>query len=219
MILKIKQKNLEGNNCFSLIFEKPKKFSFYAGQYLDMELPINGKFDSRTFTISSSPSEDFLMITTKYGISKFKKAMEKLKTGDSINVSHPIGTFTLDESQSAVFIAGGIGITPFRSIIKYVLDHKLNTPITLIYSNSDANFLFKKELDKWKEKLPNLTIHYINTSRLGKDSLFKLYPKPKTPNLIYYLAGPPSMVDDFEKMLLKLRVDQTDIRYDRFDGY
>lgn len=188
-----------------------------------MGLPVKDKLgNSRTFTISSSPTEDFVMITTKKGVSKFKKAMEKLKSGDVINTTHPIGTFTLDESSPAVFITGGIGITPFRSMIKYAYNYRLNTPITLLYSNSDSNFLFKKELGSWRKQLPNLTIHYIVTSQVGrldKNSFLKLYPKPNTPNIIYYLAGPPSMVDDFERMLLGLGVDQTDIRYDRFDGY
>ena len=222
MKLMIKDKKSETRNCFSLIFKKPAGFNFYPGQYLDVELPTSSKIDSRTFTISSSPTEDFLMITTKKGVSKFKKMMEKLKTGDAISTTHPIGTFTLDESSSAVFIAGGIGITPFRSMLKYAQDQKLNTPITLFYSNDDLNFLFKKELKNWQKQLPNLTIHYIVTSqagRLDRDSFLKLYPKPYTLNPIYYLAGPPSMVDDFESILLSLRVDHINIRYDRFDGY
>lgn len=223
MILQVKEKRFEGNNCFSLILEKPAGFNFYAGQYLDVKLPVKDKLgNSRTFTISSSPTEDFLMITTKKGISQFKKAMEKLQTGDPISTTHPIGTFTLDESQAAVFITGGIGITPFRSIIKYALDCKLTTPITLLYSNSDDNFLFKEELDKWQNRLPNLTIHYIMTSQVGrldKEGLLKLYPKVDSLNTIYYLAGPPGMVDDLAKMLINSGIDQTNIRYDRFDGY
>lgn len=223
MILQVKEKRLEENNCFSLILEKPDGFNFYPGQYLDIELPVKDRLgNTRTFTISSSPTEDFLMMTTKKGLTPFKKSMAMLKPADTITTSHPAGTFTLDESQSAVFIAGGIGITPFRSMIKYVADYKLNTPITLLYSYSDNNFLFKKELENWQKQLPNLTIHYIVTSQVGrldKNNFLKLYPKPNTTNIIYYLAGPPSMVDEFAAMLLGLGVDQIDIRYDRFDGY
>ena len=120
-------------------------------------------------------------------------------------------------------IAGGIGITPFRSMIKYAFDQKLKTPITLIYSNSDENFPFKKELDQWQNDLPNLTIHYLNTTetgRLGKEKLTSLINSTfYILHSTFYLAGPPKMVDDFEKMLLDLGVDETNIRYDRFDGY
>lgn len=212
MLLKVKKIKKETKDVLSIIFEKPKGFKFYAGQYLDYEL--NG--DTRAFTISSSPSEDFLMLSTKHGITLFKKDLAQLKTSMQISTSHPAGTFILDESTPAVFIAGGIGITPFRSMIKWAHDQKLKIPITLIYSNSDENFLFKGELENWKQSLPNLTIFYHNSSQNGH--LTKLPPTTyQIP--IYYLAGPPKMVDSFEKMLLELVVDKTNIRYDRFDGY
>lgn len=208
MILKVLRKKQETNNVFSLILEKPQDCKFYAGQYLDVEL-IN---DTRAFTISSSPTENFLMITPKKGVSKFKRFMEKLKTGDTVNTSHSAGTFTLDQSMPAVFIAGGIGITPFRSMIKYALDKKLSTHIVLFYS-SKGDFAFKNELTLWQKKLPNLNLYYLDTSKTGRLKLKKIS------NSIYYLAGPPKMVDDFAKKLLDLGVDEVNIRYDRFDGY
>ncbi|MDO8637941.1 MAG: FAD-dependent oxidoreductase [Candidatus Daviesbacteria bacterium] len=215
-ILEIKQ---ESNNCFSLILEKQIGFQFYPGQFLDIELNIEAsdkRGKVRAFTISSSPSEDFLMITPKKGISDFKKAMEKLKPGEFINSSHPAGTFILDESSPAVMIAGGIGITPFRSTIKYALDQKLKTKITLIYSNFDDNFIFKDELDEWKKNI-NLKIIYYNSTQSGH--LTKLPPFPLTLSPIYYLAGSHSFVNSMEKNLLEVGVDQINIRYDRFDGY
>lgn len=215
MLLKITGKRLETDQIFSLILAKPENFNFYPGQYLDVELPVKDRRgNTRTFTISSSPSENFLMITVKKGVSKFKKRMERLKIGDHITTSHPVGTFTLDETEKAVFIAGGIGITPFRSIIKHTLDHKLNTPIILFYLNSADDFLFKEELDEWQKQSPGLTIRYIITSQSGR-----LYPKSQTLTSIYYLAGPPKMVDDFGSWLIGLGVDEINIRYDRFDGY
>lgn len=211
MLLKVKDK--KDFRCFiSVIFEKPKGFSFYAGQYLDYEL--NG--DTRAFTISASPSEEFLMLTTKKGQSEFKKALAKIKAGDEVKTSHPAGTFILDESSPAVLIAGGIGITPFRSMIKYAFDQKLTTPITLIYLNSNNNFLFKKELENWKQNLPNLTIIYYNSTTSGHLNHKSLIINHKS---IYYLAGSHSFVNDMEKILIDAEVDETNIRYDRFDGY
>lgn len=220
MQLRVKRSQKEAKNSFSIIFQKPDNLQFYPGQYLNISLPVsdpNGS--SREFTIASSPSEDFLMITTKKGISNFKKKLQKIKTGQ-IESDHPAGTFTISENDPAVFLAGGVGITPFRSMIKWALDCKMDLPMTLIYSNSDSDFMFKKELSEWQSKLPNLTIHYINTSkdgRLTKDKLQRLITHHSS--LVYYLAGPPAMVDDFEKMLLDLGVDQTSIRTDRFDRY
>ncbi len=217
MLLKVINKKLESGNTFSLILEKSAGFYFYAGQYLDVKLPVKDKNgNTRAFTISSSPSENFLMVTIKKGVSRFKRRLEKLKKGDTINTSYPVGTFTLDESTPAYFIAGGIGITPFRSMIKYAVDRKLSTLITLIYSNSNDNFLFKEELNLWEKKLPNLKIIYIVTSRDGQ--LTQL-PSANYKLPVYYLAGPPGLVDGFEKILLDLEVDETSIRTDRFDGY
>lgn len=229
MILKIKDRKIENEqvlssrnkNCFSLILEKPDNFTFYPGQYLDIKLPVSDPDgDTRAFTISSSPTEDFLMITPKKGLSPFKKFMEELKAGDEIESSHPAGTFTLDETEPAVFIAGGIGIIPFRSIIKYAVDNQLKTSMTLIYSNSDEDYPFKEELERWKDDLSKLTIIYHNSSQNGRlDNTKVPTAVGKTVNTIYYLAGSHSFVNSMEKILLDSGVDQTNIRYDRFDGY
>ncbi len=217
MILKVIDKKKESEDAFSLILEKPKNFSYYPGQYLDIELPVNDPLgNTRAFTISSSPTENYLMITPKKGVSKFKKKLESLKTGDSITCSHPAGTFTLDELSPAVFIAGGIGVTPFRSMIKYAVDQRLSISITLVYSSSDGSYLFKEELILWQKTYPKLSITYHHTENSGHlylDSKFRIFDS------IYYLAGPPKMVNSTEKMLLKLGVDAINIRYDRFDGY
>ncbi len=222
MILKVKQNIKINKNCFNLILERPKGFNFYPGQYLDIELPVEDKFGkTRAFTISSSPTEHFLMITPQIGKTPFKKFMEKIKAGDSISASHPAGTFTLDESCPAVFIAGGIGITPFRSIIKYVFDQQTSTQITLIYSNSADNFLFKNELDLWQKQVPSLQIIYHNSSKIGRlnKKTFQQYPIPHTLYPIFYLAGSHEFVNSMEANLLGLGVDQTNIRTDKFDGY
>lgn len=215
MKLKVIQKRIQVNS-FSLILEKPRGFIFYAGQYLNMEL--DG--DTRSFTISSSPTEDYLMITTKKSQSKFKKQLFLLKSGDSLSSSYPAGTFTLDEIEPAVFIAGGIGITPFRSMIKHAVDQKLTTPMTLIYSNSDDNFLFKNVLENWKKELSNLDIIYHNSSQNDHIDVAKILTiVGSLANSIYYLAGSHSFVNSMGKILLELGIDQINIRYDRFDGY
>ncbi len=213
MQLRIIRIKSEDRQVKSLILKKPTGFTFYPGQYLDISLQKN----TRAFSISTSPTEDFLMITTKKGISLFKKHLFSLKPGNLIKSSHPAGTFILDEMSPAVFIAGGIGITPFRSMVKYAVDNKLKTPITLIFSNSNENFLFKDELDLWQKSLPKLKIIYHNSIEKGR--LTKLYPIPYTLYPIYYLAGSHSFVNAMEKILLEMGIDQTNIRYDRFDGY
>lgn len=223
MQFRIKNIKKEANNTFSLILEKDKNFTFYPGQYLDIELPVKDPIGkTRILSISSSPSEDFIMLTYKTGITPFKKRLQTLKAGSLISSSHPAGTVVIDDSSPLVLMPGGIGIAPHRSMIKWAVDRKLNLPITLIYSNSDEDFIFKKELDLWVKQYPKLTIHYIVTSKNGhltKDKLYSMLPTTNYQLQIYYLAGPPKMVDDFEAILLKLGIDPTSIRTDRFDGY
>ena len=227
MILTITQVKKETKDTYSIIFDKPKNFQFYPGQYLDIKLNLSfprkrESIQSRIFSISSSPSEDFLMITYKLGVTPYKKFIENLKPGDTVESSHPAGTVVIDDSSPIVMLAGGIGIAPHRSMIKWAVDRKLNVPITLIYSNSDSDFIFKKELDPWLKLYPKLTIHYIITSKDGhltEEKLKFLDSRLLTLDSIFYLAGPPSMVDDFEKILLNLGVESFNIRTDRFDGY
>ncbi len=224
MWLKIKQIKQDAPNTFSIIFERPKNFNFYPGQYLDLKLPVKDPLgDSRILSISSSPSENFVMVTYHLGITPYKKLLEKIQVGESIESSHPAGTVVIDPSSPIVMIAGGIGIAPYRSMVKWAIDRKLKTPLTLIYSNSTKEIIFKEELDQWSKQLTNLKIHYIVTQKDGRLTKEKLQSilnsKLLTLNSIFYLAGSPSMVDDFENILLELGVERFNIRTDRFDGY
>jgi ferredoxin-NADP reductase len=221
MILKVLENRKDTKNAFSIVFQKPDNYYFYPGQYIDLILPVKDSLgNNRTFSFSSSPTENTLVLTAKKGITPYKKYMKNIKIGEEFETTHPIGTFTLDESSEAVFIAGGVGIAPFRSNIKYALDQKLKTKITLIYSNSDKNFPFRNELDLWQKQLPDLTIFYLISSqegRLDKDKLLKMVANFKMP--IYYLAGPPGLVYSLQEILLNLGIDSTNIRIESFDGY
>lgn len=218
MILKILEKRREARDVYSLILEKPVGFKFYPAQFID----VGFKKDTRIMSLSSSPTEKFLMFTYKLGTSKYKLRLQKLKPGDILESTYPAGTYTLDESSPAVMLAGGVGVAPHRSMIKWAIDNKFNTPLILIYSNSDPNFPFKKELDKWQKEYPKLTIYYIVTGKDGRldiEKMKKLTMNYDLISMIYYLAGPPSFVEDIAKILKEFGVDSTNIRTDRFDGY
>src|SRR3989344_7659692 len=209
MILKVTNIRQENSNTFSIIFERPRGLNFYPGQYLDIELPVEDPLGTaRILSIASSPSEDFVMVTYHTGISVYKKYIEKLKPGNTVESSHPAGTVVIDDSSPLIMIAGGIGIAPYRSMIKWAVDRQLEVPITLIYSNYNEDIIFKEELDAWQKVLPNLKIHYIITSkedRLNEDKLQRiLNSKFLIHNSVFYLAGSPSLVDDFENILLNL---------------
>ena len=119
MQLKVLEQKKETDNCVSLILEKPGNFNFYPGQYLDLELPIKDRLGkTRILSISSSPSEDFIMLTYKIGITPYKQSLQNLRDGDFVESSHPAGTVVMDDSSPIVMMAGGIGIAPHRSMIK-----------------------------------------------------------------------------------------------------
>ncbi len=233
MKLVVKERRIEAPQTVSLVFEKPSGFQFYPAQFIDVGVEIDDPDNSRIYSLSSSPTEDDLWITFREGISAHKKKLQTLGPGDEVSITHPNGTYTLDERSPAVMLAGGIGIAPYRSMIKFAVDQKLDTPLLLIYSNSDEKFAFKEDLDKWQKEYPKLTIHYIITSRDGrltKDKLERIFHEPITNNHkqslrpiglepIYYLAGPPSFVEDMERILAQLGVDRVNIRLDSFDGY
>ncbi len=220
----------EGSKYLTIYLKKPKNFNFYPGQYIDIELslnPVDPRNNVRAFTITSSPTEKHLMITFKKGISRYKKYLESIRVNDQIKVSHPAGTFILDDSTPAVFIAGGIGITPFRSMLKYAVDLNLKTPLNLIYTSSNPNFAFKAQLDNLQKTYSNLKLIYLTTTterELNKINLKKILTQLKisssqSANLIYYLSGSHKMVESVSKLLLDFGVDQFDIREDNFDGY
>jgi ferredoxin-NADP reductase len=225
MNLTVKRIKNETEDILSIFFDKPKDFQFYPAQFIDLQVDIPNPDNSRIYSLSSSPTEEDLMITFKKGISDHKKKLQSLKKGDEVTITHPSGTYTLDESSPTVMLAGGVGIAPHRSMIKYAVDQKFKIPLHLIYSNRNSNFPFKNELELWKKEYPNLKIDYIETSKSGRltqqkltDLLFhQLYRYTDPP--IFYLAGLPSFVEDMEKILNSLGIDHTNIRLDSFDGY
>src|SRR3990167_9795673 len=156
MKLKLVEKKDEAKNTTSFFLKPERPVSFLPGQYYYFTIPVlkfpDPKGATRHLTISSSPTEgNILRVTTRIREeSGFKKSLDELPIGTQIDGEGPNGTFVFDEKEKLinVFVAGGVGITPFRSMIKYIVDKNLTTPIYLIYSNSDNDFVFKKEFDE-----------------------------------------------------------------------
>jgi len=172
--------------------------------------------------------------------SGFKKSLDELPIGAQIDGEGPNGTFVFDEGEKLnnVFVAGGIGITPFRSMIKYIVDKNLTTPIYLIYSNSDNDFVFKKEFDEIVSSHPNIKVQYVPTSTEGHLDELKISKfitnqkfdmsqpgraienwKLKISSLTWWLCGPPPMVDTMENVLGKMGITSNHIRSEKFTGY
>jgi ferredoxin-NADP reductase len=217
-------------------FAKPAEFHFRAGQYLDLTLIDPPESDAegniRGFSIASPPFENDLMIATRMRDTAFKRVLAQgapLK----VKLEGPGGSFVLHNKleRPAVFLAGGIGITPFFSIIRQATHEKRAQQLYLFYSNhrpEDAAFL--DDLNKIAEANPNF--HFIATMTkmeaskrawsgerevLNEEMLRRYLPSLQGP--IYYIAGPPGLVAAMRRTLTAAGVDEDDIRTEEFSGY
>jgi len=225
----------EGTMAFH--FAKPADFQFRPGQSMDLTLlnppETDAEGNSRTFSIASAPFDNDLMIATRMRDTAFKRVLRKASPELQVKIDGPGGSFVLHRKSErpAVFLAGGIGITPFVSIIRQAGHDKSPHHMYLFYSNrrlEDAAFL--DVLSEATEQNPNF--HLIatmtgedkshrqwkgETGHINKDMLTKHLPSLQGP--IYYLAGPPAMVATTRRILIEAGVDEDDIRAEEFSGY
>jgi ferredoxin-NADP reductase len=214
--LKYIEKKQEAGDIFTFSFKPEGSVRWKAGQYLDYRL---GFGLIKHFTIASAPYEKNINITTIIleKPSKFKQKLLKLKTGDTVYARDIRGKLTLDNtSLEYVFIAGGIGITPFRSIIWDLVKKEQKTKASLLYANSNNKLAFKKELDEISKQNPNIKINYFTESQRIKEEELSLFDIKK---VIFMIAGPPKMVEFYEGILRKLGVSMKNIKSDPFWGY
>jgi glycine betaine catabolism B len=217
------------------------QFAFFdiGGVYNDPKGPI------RHFTISSSPTENFIMFSTRIRDSPYKKRLATLEEGARVKVRGPEGQFVLhqDYSKPAVFLSGGIGVTPFRSMIKYAADKLLPLRIMMFDSNRNReNILFKKEFDDWANINKNLKIIYTISEdqdrheqqasssiandwkgeygRIDKAMILKYLDTNMLNNSIFYICGPPSMLKAMQSLLQdNLEIPKERIKVEEFTGY
>jgi len=225
----------EGTMAFHL--EKPPGFQFKAGQYMNVTLidppETDAEGNTRSFSIASAPFETDLVVTTRMRDTAFKRVLRTITLKSEIRISGPFGSFTLhtDASRPAVFLVGGIGITPFRSMILQAAKDKLALKLYLFFSNrrpEDAAFL--DDLQKAGKQNPNFkfigTMTDIRKSKrpwqgetgyITEEMLRRWVKDLNGP--IYYTAGPPGMVAAMRQMLTTSGIGDDDIRTEEFTGY
>ncbi len=234
---KLKKRVAVAEGTASFYFEKPPDFQFQAGQFVDLTLIHPPETDAegniRSFTIASAPFEPDLMIATRLRDTAFKRVLKNMSAGSEIQVEGPSGSFTLhpDAARPAVFLTGGIGITPFLSILRQAARDQLAHRLFLFYSNrrpEDAAFL--KELQEMEKTCPNYrllaTMTQAAKSRqpwpgeqgyINKETVMKFVPDLAAP--IFYIAGPPEMVKGMKDMLKNAGIKASNIRSEDFAGY
>lgn len=215
----------EAQGITSFIFKPEAPLSWKAGQYMHVMLPHENADDrgtERWFTISSAPFETNPSITTRIATEKgssFKKALASMQPGGSLETDYVDGDFTVeDASQEYVFIAGGIGITPFHSILKEHDHAGVQLHATLIYANRDEHVAFKKEFSEFASRNPYLRIEYLTSPQIvNEESITALVPDRMKP--VFYLSGPEPMVKSLAQVLQTMGVPAEHIKLDDFPGY
>lgn len=223
MKLTLRATKREASDIFSFIFTPERPLRWRAGQYLHYILNHPKPDDrgvERYFSIASAPHEKLLMLTTRFAPkgSSFKQALKKLKPGDVIEARENGGDFVLDHRRKKfVFIAGGIGITPFRAILLDLDRNRKPLNVQLLYDNRDNDFPYRKELEALKKRHPEFRIDYVvSPERIDEKSIPKLVPDLDKP--VFYVSGPEPMVESLDKTLKKLGVLKKRIKNDFFPG-
>jgi ferredoxin-NADP reductase len=225
----------EGTMAFH--FAKPAGFKFTAGQSMNVSLidppETDAKGNARTFSIVSAPHENELVIATRMRDTAFKRVLKSMPAGGRVGLRGPAGLFTLDpaDARPAVFLAGGIGITPFMSMSRQAAHDRLARDIWLFYSNrrpEDAAFL--DELTALPRRNPRY--RFVGTMvEMAKSSrpwsgetgfldraMLERHLKDLSA-FVYYMAGPPGLVEAMQKMLTEAGVKEDAIHTDEFFGY
>jgi glycine betaine catabolism B len=258
--LKIKTKLLErisqsGTDIMSFKFsrcdeqDKNNYLNYKAGQYaiVDLGTTEDPEGPIRSFTLASSPTEkDSILISTRIRNTPFKQKLASLDLGAVVKLTCPMGEFVLHEdySKPAVFLSGGIGITPFRSMIKYATDKQLPLKIIMLDANrNEDNILYKQEFDSWQNLNKNLKIVYAleleqqqqqeqkeeksdqlkwngEIGRINKDMVMKYLNADDFVNAVFYICGPPGMLNAMKNLLTtEMGITKGRIREEEFYGY
>jgi ferredoxin-NADP reductase len=234
-VLKAREELCEGT--VGLYFEKPDGFEFKPGQFanltLDPAIATDSGGSTRSLSIASAPHEKDLMVAMRMRDSAFKRAATTLSIGAPFLLQGPYGNFVLhrDIARPAVFLAGGIGITPFRSMIWHATEVESAHRIFLFYSIrrlDEAAFMTElgqiQELNPSFEFIPTIThsdgiqLRWCGeTGHISETMLTKWLPDLGIP--IFYIVGPPRMVAGMRQILSAAGVSDDDIRAEEFAGY
>jgi ferredoxin-NADP reductase len=234
---KLKKKETLAEGTMGFYFAKPADFQFKAGQYMDITLVNPPETDAegniRSLSIASAPEEEHLLFATRMRDTAFKRFLRNAAINAEVSMEGPMGSFTLhnNSSKPAVFLAGGIGITPFSSIVRHAAKARLPHHLYLFYSNrrpEDAAFMdvlsgLEKENPNFKF-IPSMSEMQKSAQKwngetgfINREMLSRYLSALQGP--IYYIAGPPAMVTAMRQMLTGAGVDEDDIRTEEFAGY
>lgn len=216
--------------------EKPKGYDFHCGQYIALGLPKNAEAENKgeyihAFSICNVPSDEFIQVITRVRDSEYKQALAGMKEGDDIEISDPKGHIALpkDDSKGLVFIAGGVGITPIRSLMLGALERGYANDIHLFYSNKSPNttplfdeFYHLTEHDHGVNVTMNMSKDTMDAPNVIEERITKELIEEKLKdidNKQYYIAGSDGFVEAMKDILKELGISSGDIIEESFPGY
>lgn len=224
VMLKLKEKTRVAKNLYHFVFSGDHRLAFEPGQYLEWSLPHanpDNRGTRRSFTIASAPSEKELAIGVKIQekSSTFKKVLNEIHIGSTMSAAQLNGEFTLPKNpkKKFVFIAGGIGITPFRSMVKELLLQKQSRDIILFYAAASSEEIAYQDI--WNEASETISLKFIPLvgRYLDRETLTTEVPDWK--DRLFYLSGPNAMVESYKTLLKKQGVPNRRIKTDYFPGF
>lgn len=233
--IKLLKKETVANDTVAFYWEMPDGFEFRAGQFGDFTLINPSETDedgnTRAFSFVHAPSENELVTATRIRDSAYKQVLKDLSEGTEVKFDGPNGNFTLHKTEStpAVFLIGGIGITPIRSMIAEATINKTSHDMTLLYSNHTPDDApFTSDFEKFANQNPNFEYVPVMTEadsdkwngesgHIDEEMLKRYVSDVSKP--IYYLAGPADMVKAMYKLLVDAGANEDNIRAEEFSGY
>ena len=222
MTLQLIEKEHLVDNVWAFRFKPDGPFSWTAGQYVRVELPHDNpdtEGTERWFTNSAAPFEGIMQITTRVTESTFKQALSKLEPGDELRlIENPEGDFVWQDSDlPMVFVAGGIGITPFRSILRQRAHDGQPLPVTLVYGGRTADVPFRGELDELAAAHPEFKVHYVIGAPLTSEGVAEVVPNVN--GSLVYVSGPEPMVEALGDDLKQHGLRAAQLKQDFFPNY
>ena len=211
----------ESDQVHTFVFEKDKDLSWNAGQYGLITITHKKiKNGTKPFSLASAPAEEVVKLTTRIGEtpSEYKKALLELKQGMTVSMQGPVGSFHLQDRSPALLIAGGIGITPFRSMLKQLEleGNGAGRTIRLLHIDSDRSHLYRDELEGIASRA-SIPATYVASRDDAQREIDEFAARHA--DGIYYIAGPKSMVESISTVLLVKKISKRNIKKDAFFGY
>jgi glycine betaine catabolism B len=223
------------SECVDFVFKPDRKLDFRPGQYLDWTLAVtkpDARGNRRPFTIASAPGESEVHLGVKLHQkpSAFKRALSAMRPGDVIYGSQLAGDFTLpnDKSTKLAFIAGGIGVTPFRSMVQDLLDRQDERSLVVLYGNAKADEIaYSDVFERAERELGIKTVYAVADGAGARSNMHKGFidaaliqrEVPDYKERTFYISGPRAMVVRFRRVLKELGVARSRIREDFFPGF